>query len=52
MGETKLAIEYYELALRIDPSIEFARDNLEKLTNRTKKDKQSQPDVETAPRRT
>ncbi len=31
MGDTSKAIEYYELALEIDPSIEFARDNLERL---------------------
>jgi ribosomal protein S12 methylthiotransferase accessory factor len=34
MGEEDLAVEYYELALQIDPSIEFARENLNKLTKR------------------
>ncbi len=31
MGDASKAIEYYELALEIDPSIEFARDNLTRL---------------------
>jgi ribosomal protein S12 methylthiotransferase accessory factor len=31
MGDASKAIEYYELALEIDPSIEFARDNLKRL---------------------
>ena len=31
MGKTDEAVEYYRLALSLDPSIEFARDNLEKL---------------------
>ena len=31
MGKVPDAIRYYELALEIDPSIEFARDNLRKL---------------------
>jgi len=32
MGETDKAIAYYRIALSIDPGIEFARANLEKLT--------------------
>ncbi|MCX5880957.1 MAG: YcaO-like family protein [Deltaproteobacteria bacterium] len=31
LGKTEEAIHYYELALSLDPSIDFARDNLEKL---------------------
>jgi len=31
MGNTPKAIHYYELALELDPGIEFARDNLERL---------------------
>jgi ribosomal protein S12 methylthiotransferase accessory factor len=31
LGKTDEAIHYYELALSLDPSIEFARDNLKKL---------------------
>ena len=31
MGEKKKAIYFYEVALSIDPSIEFARENLERL---------------------
>jgi ribosomal protein S12 methylthiotransferase accessory factor len=31
MGKNQEAIQYYKLALQIDPSIEFARDNLERL---------------------
>ena len=34
LGEPKLAIQYYEMALKIDPSIEFARDNIETLKNK------------------
>jgi ribosomal protein S12 methylthiotransferase accessory factor len=34
LGETALAIKYYEMALDIDPAIEFARDNIEKLKKR------------------
>ena len=32
MGKTDEAVNYYRLALDLDPSIEFARDNLERLT--------------------
>jgi ribosomal protein S12 methylthiotransferase accessory factor len=31
MGKRALAVRYYELALEIDPSIDFARDNLVRL---------------------
>jgi ribosomal protein S12 methylthiotransferase accessory factor len=31
LGKTDEAIHYYELALSLDPSIDFARDNLAKL---------------------
>ncbi len=31
MGKKEEAIRYYEIALELDPGIEFARDNLEKL---------------------
>jgi ribosomal protein S12 methylthiotransferase accessory factor len=31
MGEKNLAIRFYELALELDPSIQFARDNLLQL---------------------
>jgi len=31
MGKTEKAIEYYLMALQLDPSIEFARKSLEKL---------------------
>jgi ribosomal protein S12 methylthiotransferase accessory factor len=31
MGNTEKAVFYYQMALSIDPSIDFARDNLEKL---------------------
>jgi hypothetical protein len=31
MGQKEKAIEYYETALAIDPSIGFAKDNLVKL---------------------
>ena len=31
LGKTKLAIQYYETALKIDSSITFAEDNLKKL---------------------
>ncbi len=31
MGEKELAIRYYELALELDSTIEFARDNLQRL---------------------
>jgi ribosomal protein S12 methylthiotransferase accessory factor len=31
MGDAKNAIQYYELALELDPDIEFARNNLKKL---------------------
>lgn len=33
MGQKEKAIQYYEMALAIDPSIDFARDNLMKLLN-------------------
>jgi len=32
MGKTDEAIRYYRLALELDPSIDFARDNLERLS--------------------
>ncbi len=32
MGNTEKAIEFYRIALQIDPGIEFARDSLERLT--------------------
>jgi ribosomal protein S12 methylthiotransferase accessory factor len=32
MGDTEKAIRYYQLALELDPGIDFARDNIEKLT--------------------
>ncbi|HSO20392.1 MAG TPA: tetratricopeptide repeat protein, partial [Desulfosarcina sp.] len=32
MGETGTAVRYYRLALELDPSIDFARDNLKRLT--------------------
>lgn len=32
MGKTEMAIRYYEIALELDPGIDFARENLEKLT--------------------
>ena len=31
MGKKDLAIEYYEHALKLDPSITFAKENLQKL---------------------
>ena len=31
MGQTEKAVHYYELSLELDPSIDFARDNLQKL---------------------
>jgi ribosomal protein S12 methylthiotransferase accessory factor len=31
MGNNQEAIRYYKVALELDPSIEFARDNLERL---------------------
>jgi ribosomal protein S12 methylthiotransferase accessory factor len=31
MGQTPEAVRYYEMALTIDPTIDFARDNLQKL---------------------
>ena len=31
MGETQKAIDYYEMALALEPGIEFARDNLKQL---------------------
>ena len=34
MGESAKAIRYYEMALTLDASIEFARDNLAKLKNK------------------
>jgi len=34
MGRTTEAVRYYRLALELDPSIDFARDNLERLTGR------------------
>jgi ribosomal protein S12 methylthiotransferase accessory factor len=35
MGKTAEAVRYYRLALELDPSIDFARDNLERLTNKS-----------------
>ena len=32
MGDKEEAVRYYRLALELDPNIEFARDNLRKLT--------------------
>ena len=32
MGKDTDAVRYYRLALELDPSIDFARDNLERLT--------------------
>ncbi len=32
MGNREMAVHYYQLALELDPHIDFARDNLEKLT--------------------
>ena len=34
MGRTEEAVQYYRLALELDPSIEFARDNLERLAGK------------------
>jgi ribosomal protein S12 methylthiotransferase accessory factor len=34
MNNTEKAIQYYRIALEIDPSIDFARQNLEKLTGK------------------
>jgi ribosomal protein S12 methylthiotransferase accessory factor len=34
MGQTEKAIEYYETALALDPTIDFALENLLKLSNR------------------
>ncbi|MCB2148789.1 MAG: YcaO-like family protein [Deltaproteobacteria bacterium] len=34
MGEKAKAVRYYRLALELDPSIDFARDNLERLTGK------------------
>ncbi len=33
MGETEKAVEYYLMALALDPTIDFARQNLDKLRN-------------------
>lgn len=33
LGDSEKAIRYYELALELDPGIDFARDSLEKLLN-------------------
>ncbi len=32
LGDTEKAVAYYRMALEIDPSLDFARDNLERLT--------------------
>ena len=32
LGETEKAVDFYEMALVLDPDLEFARENLEKLT--------------------
>ncbi|MDZ7697935.1 MAG: tetratricopeptide repeat protein [Deltaproteobacteria bacterium] len=32
MGNTEMAIRYYQTALELDPGIDFARENLKKLT--------------------
>ncbi len=34
LGNTKKAIEYYEMALLLDPSLDFAKENLKKLKNK------------------
>ncbi|GAB6144114.1 YcaO-like family protein [Desulfocicer niacini] len=34
MGEIEKAMDFYEMALAIDPGLNFARENLEKLNNR------------------
>lgn len=34
LGSFEKAIDYYELALALDPTLDFARDNIEKLKNR------------------
>ena len=34
MGNSADAVRYYRLALELDPSIGFARDNLERLTGK------------------
>jgi hypothetical protein len=34
MGDKDNAIRYYQFALALDPSIDFARENLEKLQGR------------------
>jgi ribosomal protein S12 methylthiotransferase accessory factor len=34
MGDRKKALRYYRLALELDPTIDFARENLEKLKNK------------------
>jgi len=39
MGETEKAVQYYEKALLMDPAIEFARDNLERLKPGTERSK-------------
>jgi hypothetical protein len=35
MGKKDAAVRYYRLALELDPSIDFARDNLARLTGNT-----------------
>ena len=35
LGDTDKAIQYYHIALELDPSIEFARENLAKLISTT-----------------
>jgi ribosomal protein S12 methylthiotransferase accessory factor len=35
MGKTAEAVRYYRLALELDPSIDFARDNLARLTGKS-----------------
>jgi ribosomal protein S12 methylthiotransferase accessory factor len=37
MGDRGKAIEYYKVALELDPSIDFARDNLQMLEQGNKK---------------
>lgn len=38
MGETQKAIDYYEMALALDPAIDFARDNLNRLNPQSRED--------------
>jgi len=38
MGETQKAVDYYEMALALDPGIEFARENLDLLKQNNRSD--------------